>query len=405
MERRDFIKNCSVALTGAILLSGCKSSNFFQKKGQITRRKFKNITVPLLGLGCMRLPMKNGEIDMSEVDSMVDYCIEHGANYFDTAYLYLGGKSETAIGQSLKRYKRKDFLLADKMPLRALKEKGDIDRIFHDQLKKCQVDYFDFYLAHNININTFDNYKNFDVYNELLKYKIEGKIKHLGFSFHGSTEMLKEVVKEHKWEFCLLQINYLDWDIVKAKEQYDIATAAGIPVMVMEPLRGGALVNLPDEALKKLHSKYPKTTPAEFGLRWVASRKNVITVLSGMSNLQQVKENINSFTNFTDMTTGEEQTAKELAHIIQAQGEIKCTACKYCLEACPHGINIPANFALYNQYKAKNDKRFFRIYYNSLAESERADKCVHCGLCNSNCPQSLDIPTLLANISKEIKNI
>lgn len=400
MERREFIKNCSLALTGAILLSGCK-----RKDVKITRRKFRDITVPLLGLGCMRLPMKNGEIDITEVDSMVDYCIQHGANYFDTAYLYLDGKSETVIGKSLKRYSRKDFLLADKMPLRHLKTKEDIERIFNEQLKKCQVDYFDFYLAHNININTFDIYKNFDVYNELLKYQKDGRIKYLGFSFHGSIEMLKEVIKEHKWDFCLLQINYLDWDIVKAKEQYDIATAAGIPVMAMEPLRGGALVKLPEQALEKIHSKYPDTTPAAFGLRWVASRKNLITVLSGMNNLQQVKENIKTFTDFRNMTADEEQNAQEIAQIIQAQGEINCTACKYCMEVCPEGINIPANFALYNQYQITKDKRFFRIYYNSLAEKERADNCIHCNLCKSNCPQSLDIPNLLAKIREEIKNI
>lgn len=401
MNRRDFLKNCSVAVTGTVLLTGC-GQDIITENGKIARRKFRNIEVPILGLGCMRLPMKNNEVDMQELDLMVDYCIQHGANYFDTAYRYVDYKSETAIGKSLKRYNRKDFLLADKNPIRFLKSKEDIDRIFQEQLKKCQVDYFDFYMAHNININTYEKYKQFDMYKELLKYKKDGKIRYLGFSFHGSTEMLKELVKENKWDFCMLQINYLDWNIVKAKEQYDIVKKAKIPVMVMEPLKGGGLVKLPQEAIEKLKSEYPNTTPAEFGLRWVASRENVVTVLSGMSNLHQLKENIKTFTNFKIMTQQEEQTAQDIAQIIQSQGEISCTACKYCLEVCPKGINIPAIFALYNQYKMTKDKRFFLIYYNSLADTEKADNCIQCGLCNSNCPQSLNIPNLLSVINEEI---
>ncbi|MCR5262015.1 MAG: aldo/keto reductase [Candidatus Gastranaerophilales bacterium] len=401
MKRRDFLKNCSVALTGSLLLSGCKNSEQ-NEEGQITRRKFKNISMPLLGLGCMRLPMKNNQIDMDELNTMVDYCIQHGANYFDTAYRYVDYKSEIAIGKALSRYNRKDFLLADKSPLRFLKAEKDIDRIFQEQLRKCQVDYFDFYMAHNINVNTYDKFKQFDMYNELLKYKKDGKIKYMGFSFHGSTEMLKELIDEHKWDFCMLQMNYLDWNVVKAKEQYELVEKAKIPVIVMEPLRGGGLVKLPEEALQKLHSEEPDTTPANFGLRWVASRKNVITVLSGMSNINQVKENINTFTNYKVMTEEEEQTAEEIAKIIQSQGEINCTACKYCTEVCPKGINIPAIFALYNQYKITNDKRFFLIYYNSLAESEKASNCIKCGVCNSNCPQSLNIPELLAKINEEV---
>lgn len=403
MKRRDFLKNCSVAFTGTILLTGCGNKGIITKEGQITRRKICDTDVPLLGLGCMRLPMKDNEVDMSELDSMVDYCIEHGANYFDTAYRYVDYKSETAIGKSLKRYNRNEFILADKNPIRFLKSKEDVSRIFQEQLKKCQVDYFDFYMAHNINVNTYDKYKQFDVYNELLKYKKDGKIKYLGFSFHGSTEMLKELIKENKWDFCMLQVNYLDWNVVKAEEQYNIAKKANIPVIAMEPLRGGSLVNLPDTALRQLQSKYPNTSPASFGLRWVASRQNIVTVLSGMSNIKQVKENIATFTNFKPMTEDEEKVAQDIAQIIQSQGEINCTACKYCLEVCPKGINIPAIFALYNQYKITKDKRFFLIYYNSLADNEKADNCIKCGVCNSNCPQELDIPLLLSKINEEIK--
>lgn len=405
MKRREFIINSALAIGGTALLSGCGQKKLIKSENQVAKRKYKDIEVPLLALGCMRLPMKNNEIDQQELDRMVDYCMQHGANYFDTAYMYVDAKSEIAIGKSLKRYKREDFILADKSPIYKMKTREDVRKIFEEQLKKCQVDYFDFYMCHNINKNTVDTYRNVAMYEELEKLKKEGKIKYLGFSFHGTPDILREVVKEHKWDFAQLQINYLDWDVVKAREQYEIVQAQNIPVTVMEPLRGGGLVNLSDKALAKLKEHYPDTTPAEFGLRWASSRKNVVTVLSGMSNLQQVKENIQTFINYKDMTEEENKVADEIAKIIQSQGEINCTACKYCMEVCPRGINIPAAFALYNQYKVTNNKMLFTIYYETLSDNEQPDACIKCGLCNKNCPQNLQIPELLAKISDEYKKI
>lgn len=401
MKRREFIINSSLAIGGAALLSGCGKREIIKSEDVVARRKYKDITVPLLGMGCMRLPMQGNEVDTKEVDRMVDYCLEHGVNYFDTAYMYVDGKSENVIGKSLKRYNRKDFLLADKSPIYKMKKQTDVRRIFDEQLNKCQVDYFDFYLCHNINQNTYDTYQDVNMYDELTKLKKEGKIKYLGFSFHGTPEILKEVVKEHKWDFCQLQINYLDWDVVKAHEQYDIAKNKGLQMTVMEPLRGGLLVNLNGKAMAKLKSSYPDTTSAAFGLRWAASRPNVIVVLSGMSNLNQVKQNISTFINYKDMTPDEEKVADEISKIIQSQGEINCTACKYCMEVCPKGINIPAAFALYNQYKIQKRKITFSMYYDSLNPSERPENCIKCGLCKKNCPQNLQIPELLAKVHEE----
>ena len=403
MKRREFIINSALAIGGTALLSGCGKRDIITKEGEVAKRKFRDLDIPLLGFGCMRLPMKGNEVDMVELDKMVDYCMQHGANYFDTAYMYVDSKSEIAMGQVLKKYKREDFIVADKSPIYKMKTRDDVVKIFEEQLQKTQLDYFDFYMCHNINKNTIDTYRNVNMYDELLKLKNEGKIKYLGFSFHGTPDILREVVKEHKWDFCQLQVNYLDWDVVKAHEQYDIAQSEGIPVTVMEPLRGGGLVNLSDKALAKLKENYPDTTPAAFGLRWAASRQNVITVLSGMSNLEQVKQNIETFMNYKDMTPEEEKTADEIARIIQSQGEINCTACKYCMEVCPKGINIPAIFSLYNQYKVTNNKMLFKIYYESLAESEQAHNCIKCNLCNKNCPQNLEIPKLLAKIEEEYK--
>lgn len=405
MKRREFIINSAIAIGGTALLSGCGEKKLIKSENQVAKRKYRDIEVPLLALGCMRLPMRNGEIDQQELDRMVDYCMEHGANYFDTAYMYVDSKSELAIGKSLKRYKREDFILADKSPIYKMKTREDVREIFEEQLKKCQVEYFDFYMCHNINKNTVDTYRNVAMYDELVKLKKEGKIKYLGFSFHGTPDILREVVKEHKWDFAQLQINYLDWDVVKAKEQYDIVQAEGIPVTVMEPLRGGGLVNLSDKALAKLKEHYPDTTPASFGLRWAASRKNVVTVLSGMSNLQQVKENIQTFIDYKEMTEDEIKVADEISKIIQSQGEINCTACKYCMEVCPRGINIPAAFALYNQYKVSKSKMSFTMYYDTLSEAEQPDACIKCGLCSKNCPQNLDIPALLTKIADEYKKI
>ena len=406
MKRREFIINSALAVGGTALLAGCGKRDVITKEGQISKRKFHDLEIPLLGFGCMRLPMKNETtIDQQEVDRMVDYCMDHGANYFDTAYMYVNGESENSVGKSLKRYKREDFMLADKSPIYKMKTQSDVRKIFEEQLKKCQVEYFDFYMCHNINKNTVDTYRQVNMYDELLKLKNEGKIKYLGFSFHGTPDILREVVKEHKWDFCQLQINYLDWDVVKAHEQYEIVQAESIPVTVMEPLRGGGLVNLSDKALEKLKSAYPDTTPAAFGLRWAASRQNVVTVLSGMSNLGQVKENIATFMNYKDMTAEEEKVADEIAKIIQSQGEINCTACKYCMEVCPRGINIPAIFSLYNQYKVSGVGMMFKIYYETLAENEQAHNCIKCNLCNKNCPQALEIPQLLAKVDEEYKKV
>ncbi len=405
MKRREFIINSAFAIGGTALLSACGEKKLIKSENQVAKRRYRDIEVPLLALGCMRLPMRNDEIDQQELDRMVDYCMEHGANYFDTAYMYVDSKSEFAIGKSLKRYKREDFILADKSPIYKMKTREDVRKIFEEQLKKCQVEYFDFYMCHNINKNSVDTYRNVAMYDELVKLKKEGRIKYLGFSFHGTPDILREVVKEHKWDFAQLQINYLDWDVVKAKEQYDIVQAEGIPVTVMEPLRGGGLVNLSDKALAKLKEHYPDTTPASFGLRWAASRKNVVTVLSGMSNLQQVKENIQTFIDYKEMTEDEIKVADEISKIIQSQGEINCTACKYCMEVCPRGINIPAAFALYNQYKVSKSKMSFTMYYDTLSEAEQPDACIKCGLCSKNCPQNLDIPALLTKIADEYKKI
>ncbi|MCD7878912.1 MAG: aldo/keto reductase [Candidatus Gastranaerophilales bacterium] len=410
MKRREFIINSALVVGGSALLSGCGKREIKKFENQVVRRKFMDIDTPLIALGCMRLPMRDNKIDMVELDKMVEYAMAHGANYFDTAYMYVEGKSENAIGEVLKKYPRESFILADKCPAYLVKSKEDSRKLCMEQLKRCQVEYFDNYMVHNINKNTISNYRDNDMYGELLKLKKEGKIKHLGFSFHGDLDMLKSVIKEHKWDFCQLQINYLDWEVVNAKAMYEVAKEAGVPVIVMEPLRGGALCNLPEKAAEQLKKDCPDDTQASFGLRWVASKERVFTILSGMSNFKQLKENIDTFVNYKQMTEEEEKTAHEIAQIIQSQGAINCTACKYCMEVCPRGINIPAIFGSYNQYMAFEGNGAMKNYtllnsYNALDEAERADKCINCGLCSKNCPQNLDIPKLLKEVDTTFKKI
>ncbi len=405
MKRREFLNSMFAVGATAIMTAGCGKKEIIQYDGEVAKRKFKDMEVPLLGFGCMRLPMKGKEIDMFEFEQMVEEAIRHGVNYFDTAYMYVDGKSETALGKALKKYKRNEVIIADKSPTIFMHSKDDVKKIFEEQLKKCQTDYFDFYLIHNINKNTIDNYKNFDMYNQIMDFKRQGLVKNVGFSFHGTPDMLKEITEENTWDFAQLQLNYFDWNIMQAQEQYNIVQSHEIPVIVMEPLRGGVLCNLSDKALEKLYEFAPNDTPASYGLRWAASRNNVITVLSGMSNLDQMIDNIETFENYIPVTTSQDQQTEELASIIQSEGEINCTACKYCIELCPAGINIPAAFSLYNQYKLTNNKNLFAVYYDSIPESERPHKCIKCGLCKTNCPQNIEIPELLAKIVQLRKEI
>ena len=405
MKRREFIINSVLAVGGATLLTGCGQKEVQKSEKQVVKRKFAGKEFPLIALGCMRLPMRDSKIDMVELDKMVEYAMSHGANYFDTAYMYVEGKSENAIGEILKQYPRESFFLADKCPAYLVNSKEDVARLFNEQLKKCHVDYFDNYMVHNINKDSIHNYRDNDMYGEILKLKKEGRVKNLGFSFHGDPDMLREVIHEHKWDFCQLQLNYLDWEVINAKELYEIADEAKVPIIVMEPLRGGGLCNLPDKAAAKLKERCPDETQASFGLRWVTSKPRVFTILSGMSNFQQMKENIDTFSNFKEFTQEELQTAAEVAKLIQSQGAINCTACRYCMEVCPRGINIPAIFGLYNVYKNNDNGFMFGVNYNALKDNEKADKCINCHLCSKNCPQGLDIPALLKKVESTVERV
>ena len=373
------------------------------------KRYFKSIgeKISLLGFGCMRLPkLYDDKQDIDEIlaQKMIDYAIENGINYFDTAYPYHEGMSETFIGKALKKYPRESFHLTTKMPVWLVQNEDDTERIFNEQLEKCQVDYFDFYLMHNLNEEHFENAEKHHVYDFLKQKKAEGKIRHLGFSFHDSVELLESIVKTHKWDFAQIQLNYLDWDLQNAKRQYEILSENNLPVIVMEPVRGGALATLSESAIAILKSENPDASPASWAIRYAASFPNVLTVLSGMSNFEQVKDNIQTISDFEPLSEKEREVLQKALTAYRASGTIPCTGCRYCMD-CPAGVDIPKVFSAYNQYCISKNANVLKITYQILGEEKQEHHCVNCKKCVPKCPQKIDIPKHMIEIKETISKL
>ena len=356
--------------------------------------------VSLLGLGCMRLPKldpKENAIDIPAAEQVIDAAYQGGITYFDTAWPYHGGQSETVIGAALKKYPRDSFFLADKMPAWALDAKEDREKIFAAQLEKCQVEYFDFYLMHAIQDNNWDKYCDMEVYEFLAAKKAEGRIRRLGFSFHGSIELLKKVLAAHEWDFVQIQLNYLDWDLQDAKQQYELITAAGLQCVIMEPVRGGALASLCPAADQMLCEAAPGRSVASWAIRFAASLPGVLCVLSGMSSMEQMQDNLATMTPFAPLSDSERHALDQALAEYRKASTIPCTGCRYCMP-CPMGVDIPGMFQLHNKaYAFGKTRGRFREAYKGM-ESGTADQCVACGECLSKCPQSIQIPDLMENL-------
>ncbi|MCR4686747.1 MAG: aldo/keto reductase [Lachnospiraceae bacterium] len=357
--------------------------------------------MPKLGFGLMRLPEKDGVIDHEHVCKMVDEYMEAGMNYFDTAYVYHSGKSETAAREALvKRYPRESFMVATKLPAWEIRKEEDFERIFNEQLERLGVDYFDFYLLHSIEEgNNYDTYEKYDCFSWGLKKKEEGKIKHFGFSYHGSPELLVEVLDKHpEMEFVQIQLNYLDRTnpVVRSQALYDIVSSRNIPIIVMEPVRGGMLASMAPEIEDKFRSARPDSSIASWALRYVGSLPGVMTILSGMSNEDQMKDNINTFRNFEPLTDKEFEIINEVTEEILKVKQIGCTACKYCCDGCPMQICIPDVFRTINTLRRyPNDWRAKNFYSGLVERSGKASDCIGCGQCESVCPQHLPIIELM----------
>ncbi len=356
-----------------------------------------------LGFGCMRLPMKDGNVDDETFKKMVDHFIACGFNYFDTAHPYVDERSEPAIKRCLSdRYDRDRFLLANKLSANYFKTQEDIRPLFMKQLELCGVGYFDFYLMHSQNKNNYDHFNDCKAYEEAFKLKEEGYIKHVGFSFHDSPEFLEKILNDHpEVEFVQLQLNYYDWesDDIQSKKCYEVCVKHDKPVVVMEPVKGGKLANLPKEARAKLDETDKDASSASFALRYVSSLDNVFMVLSGMSDEAQMDDNITTMKDLKPFEEKEYQAIDEIVKLIKKIPLIQCTYCKYCTKGCPKDINIPEIFDICNDAVKFPDTDLMLSYKWATRGHGKAGDCIKCGKCESVCPQHLPIRDLLEKAS------
>ncbi|MBR4928765.1 MAG: aldo/keto reductase [Oscillospiraceae bacterium] len=364
---------------------------------------FNGIKLSRLGFGCMRFSTDpaTGEIDQEKVNSMFDLAVGNGVNYFDTAYPYLGGKSEASVAEALAKYPRDSYYLADKFPGHSLPGPVDNTALFNISLNRCRTDHFDFYLLHNINEWSVKIYESeeYHIIPDILKIRDEGKIRHLGFSFHGGPELLEHVLDKYEgmFEFVQIQCNYLDWSLQNAKKKYEIITDHGLGVWVMEPCRGGKLAALSEEHSSKLKAFRPEASDASYAFRFLQGLDNIRMVLSGMNELSQVEDNLNTFREYDPLTEEEQNALFEIAENLKRG--VPCTQCRYCCAGCPMELDIPYLLECYNDYKyAATSTASVRI--DGLAEEKRPSACIGCGQCAHACPQGIDVPAALAELAE-----
>lgn len=367
-------------------------------------KDYQGLKLSALGMGTMRLPVIDGDdarVDEAAVKEMVAYAMEKGINYYDTAWDYHGGNSELVMGRTLKEYPRESFYLATKFLGYDLSNMGKVEEIFEEQLRKCQVDYFDFYLFHNVCEMNIDEYLNEEhgIYRYLTEQKKNGRIKHLGFSAHGSYEVIKRFLEAYgeAMEFCQLQINYLDWTFQNAKEKVELLREYQMPVWVMEPVRGGMLANLKEEHAARLKELRPEESPVSWAFRFLQTIPEVAVTLSGMSDFRQLKENIEIYE--TEKCLNEEEM-EAVAGIVDSMirgTAVPCTACHYCTAHCPQGLDIPELLALYNEHAVSGGGFIAPMALSAVPQEKQPGACVGCKSCEAVCPQQIKISETLAD--------
>lgn len=371
-------------------------------------RKFEKLGIApsLLGFGCMRFPLnKDGSICEPEAEKMLDTAIAAGVTYIDTAYPYHNGDSEPFLGRVLKKYDRKDFFLATKLPVWNVKTLDDAKQLFQEQLVRLQVEYVDFYLLHCLDKEKWQTVLDLGLIPYFEEMKAQGKIRYFGFSFHDEYEVFETIATYRPWDFCQIQYNYVDTDIQAGDRGYALTEKLNIPLVIMEPVKGGSLAQLPEDVTVPFTEARPNSSISSWALRWVASKPNVKVVLSGMSTMEQVEDNLHTFGNFEPLTEKEAAMVSQVAANIKKRVRNGCTGCAYCMP-CPFGVDIPKNFRIWNDFSMYGNKeKTKQDFFQDLTPDSRADQCQKCGKCETVCPQSISIRKDLENASIELNSL
>lgn len=369
-------------------------------------RKMENIGIrtSLLGFGCMRFPTNaDGSINEEDTLAMIDRAYQAGVTYYDTAYPYHGGKSEVVTGKALDRYPRDSYYLATKLPVWAIKTLEDVERIFQEQLTRLHKEYVDFYLLHALNKERWKTVKELGIFKVCEKLRKDGKIKYIGFSFHDDYEAFEEILTSYQWDFCQIQLNYMDKDTQATLKGVELAKKLGIPMVIMEPVKGGSLAKLPSEGVDSLFKEArPEASTASWALRYVGSIDNVKVVLSGMSTMEQVEDNLSTFGKFEPLSDAERGIIDKVADTLRQRVQNGCTGCRYCMP-CPAGVDIPKCFSIWNTYHIyENENEAKWNWTNGIDDSAKAINCIRCGKCEQVCPQHIGIREDLARLQMEL---
>lgn len=361
------------------------------------------VKTSLLGFGCMRFPLKpDGSINENSVKKLLDAAYKAGVNYFDTAYNYLGGQSEVVVGRILDRYPRDSYYLATKLPNWKCNEPGDAERIFEEQLQKLHKDYVDFYLLHSVGRESFDKLAGLGVIEYCEKLKAEGRIRNFGFSFHDDYAAFEHIINYRDWDFCQIQYNYMDTETQAGIRGYNLAAQKNVPLVVMEPLKGGTLSKLPPQMRETLVAVVPERSPSSWSLRWLAAQENIKVILSGMTYPWQLKDNLETMNSIGEFTVAEKTTVEDVRDAIRARVRNGCTGCSYCMP-CPQGVDIPGNFRRWNEEAMYKNTGAGKNWHFSIGPSGEGgpEKCIACGKCEKICPQHLHIIENLKTIRAE----